>query len=497
MAVNEKPARVRIPLRDQMWLRMDRRENLMYINSLIWFEEKPDWDAVIETVDERMIRRYPVFRRRLVRDGVSWFWEDVPDFDVRDHFTLSHLGGAGDKAAAEAHVSARMSDVLDPDRPLWEAELIDGLRLRDGVEGGLILFRVQHGVVDGVRLTQLLLDLCDHEEGSTPPRVGVDLTPVGESSFDKILRIGQSAAFDAVDIARQVTSATVRFPSTVARVVRDVAAPGRELLRIPVRTIESLSTLADEKNTAANTFRAISRIVLDPGAPKLAWSGRAGVDKRVSWIGTLPLESVKSAAHTQDSTVTAVILAGVSMGITEYLRWRGDTVVADINLLVPISLRPLTDDSSDELGNHVTLIMLRLPLGIDDPEPLLASITEMMNRVKHSFEPHLTYSLTLAIGAAPGPLIKPLVDYFAGKAAGQLTSVPGPQTPVRLAGTQVAGMLGWVPMSGDQSLGICIFSYNGYVSVGFATDANLIPDPAVMARFVEESFTRFPGWSAD
>lgn len=37
---------VRIPYRDQLWLQMDTPDNLMYINSLMWFEEVPDWDAI-------------------------------------------------------------------------------------------------------------------------------------------------------------------------------------------------------------------------------------------------------------------------------------------------------------------------------------------------------------------------------------------------------------------------------------------------------------------
>ncbi|MEH6382837.1 MAG: WS/DGAT domain-containing protein, partial [Dietzia cercidiphylli] len=76
------------------------------------------------------------------------------------------------------------------------------------------------------------------------------------------------------------------------------------------------------------------------------------------------------------------------------------------------------------------------------------------------------------------------------------TSVPGPVSEVRLAGTPVEGMLGWVPMSGDQALGICIFSYDGTVSVGIATDAELVPDPGRVAEMIEGQFATFDGWEA-
>jgi diacylglycerol O-acyltransferase len=39
-------------------------------------------------------------------------------------------------------------------------------------------------------------------------------------------------------------------------------------------------------------------------------------------------------------------------------------------------------------------------------------------------------------------------------------------------------MLGWVPTSGDQPIGVCLFTYNGTVNVGVATDTRMIPDPS-------------------
>ncbi|MEI6622403.1 MAG: WS/DGAT domain-containing protein, partial [Actinomycetes bacterium] len=78
--------------------------------------------------------------------------------------------------------------------------------------------------------------------------------------------------------------------------------------------------------------------------------------------------------------------------------------------------------------------------------------------------------------------------YLANKSVGLLTNVPGPRAPIYLAGQQVAGLLGWVPTSSDQSIGLCIFSYNGEVSIGIATDAGIIPDPDHLAECIESGF---------
>jgi diacylglycerol O-acyltransferase / wax synthase len=80
---------------------------------------------------------------------------------------------------------------------------------------------------------------------------------------------------------------------------------------------------------------------------------------------------------------------------------------------------------------------------------------------------------------------KPLVDFFAGKAVGVTTNVAGPQQPRYLAGVEVTGVLGWVPGSGGQTLGVCIFSYAGTVRVGFKVDAATVPQPERLVALVE------------
>lgn len=140
------------------------------------------------------------------------------------------------------------------------------------------------------------------------------------------------------------------------------------------------------------------------------------------------------------------------------------------------------------------MILLRLPLGIDDPQELIHEVATSMTRARKSYAPHVTFGVMLGVAAAPSVVSSAVIDVMANKSIGQLTSVPGPTSAVRLAGSPVEGMLGWVPMSGDQSLGICIYSYNGTVSVGIATDAVLVPEPGTVAGMIEEQFARFPGW---
>ncbi len=78
-------------------------------------------------------------------------------------------------------------------------------------------------------------------------------------------------------------------------------------------------------------------------------------------------------------------------------------------------------------------------------------------------------------------------EYFGNKAIGVTTNVPGPQHTRYLAGQEMVGILGWVPGAGDQSIGVCIFSYDGQIRVGFKTDVNVVPDIGnLVAAYISE-----------
>jgi diacylglycerol O-acyltransferase len=65
---------------------------------------------------------------------------------------------------------------------------------------------------------------------------------------------------------------------------------------------------------------------------------------------------------------------------------------------------------------------------------------------------------------------------LASRAAGVLTNVPGPSSAVYLAGEKVEGMVGWAPLSGNLPMSFTIYSYDGKVFVGIASDRGLVPD---------------------
>jgi hypothetical protein len=144
--------------------------------------------------------------------------------------------------------------------------------------------------------------------------------------------------------------------------------------------------------------------------------------------------------------------------------------------MVPVSLMAFDGELPQELGNHFALVMLKLPLSIDDPRELLREVSDRMGRIKHSHEPVITFGLQRLISQSPSDVAPLLVNFFADKALGVLTNVPGPRGAITFAGRRVENVLGWAPCSGSQPMTIGLFTYNDTVSVTFGADRTLVPD---------------------
>jgi diacylglycerol O-acyltransferase len=258
-------------------------------------------------------------------------------------------------------------------------------------------------------------------------------------------------------------------------------------LRRPTRITDAISDVASEDNSLLNTWRSVARLALSSRSVATVWSGTPSVEKRVAWIDGLSLDEVKRIGKDHQATVNDVLLGAVSLGLTHYLAEHGETTVDQVTWLVPVSLQPMSADPPPDLGNQFVVVQMPMPIGITEPDHLLREISRRMSRIKNSAEPVLIYGIQRAIAETPTAVSVGLTNYVANKALGVLTNVPGPQVPLGLAGAEVSGVLGWVPSSGDQPLGICIFSYNGSINIGIAADAGLVPEPGRLAALIEQA----------
>lgn len=508
---------------DLTFLNMDRPTNLMVVNGLMWFADEPDWDAVHDVLQERLVDRYPVISRRPIQIDGTWMWQDDPEFDLDRHIRRETIGGSRDLRAAQQYISDRISEPLDKDHPLWEIDILTGLTGEGDEPKALMLARFHHALADGIRIVQLVLSLCDLSDDAAPPKVGRSSSSSGTAA--RALKVSKQVAGDLVDFASglgsaavsaaaqapakvasaaaqapgmvasaaaqapgKVASAVAQAPSMVTSLGRDAFEEGLDFGFSPTRLTDAVSGLASEDNQVVNSWRSASRLALAGRSPELTGEGRPGVEKRVSWVTDLGVARVKAVGAAHGATINDVLLAVVSRGLTRYVEEQGREVADDVSWLVPISLKPIDMNLPTSLGNYFAMVLFPMPLGITDDDELMGEIRSRMNRTKNSTEALMVYGLQRVVAEAPGPVGVAVTSMVANKTVGVLTNVPGPRAPMFLAGTEVTGILGWVPTAADQSLGVCIFSYNGNVSMGITSDAVLLPDPDRLAELIKDAF---------
>jgi diacylglycerol O-acyltransferase / wax synthase len=444
-------AATRMTNADAAWLHMDRPTNHMIVNSVMWFDEPVDWERLRRLYGERLLAPYPRFRQRPVERRLplgSLRWEEDPDFDLERHLIPARLPAPGGRAELHRYVSEQMSRPLDRDRPLWQAHLIDGF---DG--GAAVYTRIHHSVADGIALVRLLLSMTDDQpEGSLfePPAVA------------------------SLDGDRGLIGRAGSLVSGALRVSGQLALESREMVLHPSRAVH----LAE---VAASGSRALAKELLIPPDRRTVLKGHMGTHKHATWSEPIPLADVKAIGRAHGATVNDVLCAAVTGALHRYLAHR-DSVVPDIRAMVPFNLRPLDQPLPRELGNQFGLVFLSLPVGLTDRTARIAEVKRRMDAIKDTPEGAVSYGVLSVIGMTSAQIEKYIVDVFASKGSLVLTNVPGPTQPVYLAGTKLAGTMGWVPAAGGIAVGMSIFSYVGEVTVGVYADARLVPDPEALVE---------------
>ncbi len=470
----EAPAEMQLSANDSLWLNMDTPENLMVIESVMWFHHRLDPDAVIHALEERLVGRYPVFgwRPRLSESiGGRDEWVEDEDFDIHRHVTVHELGGDGGRAELQAFLEARFSEPIDRAHPLWRAYVLEG------TDFGAIMIRFHHAIADGTALARVLIEMTTDTPGE-----GWDYPDVPE---DRLHPADEPSAPEDSPEGRQARRKRVKAINAANQVVALPLAAGVKATTGATKLLEMLdldregSRAAKAADHATGTADALDKLLVGT-PPDIAIFGKAGVAKRADWAPAHDLALVKRAARTRGATVNDLMLAAVAGGLRRYLEGRGEPF-ADAMTMIPVNLRPVDEPLPAHLGNRFALVALDLPLEPPTPVERLDTAHERMEVIKAGPEALLTFGISNTLGMVgtyTSRVSRNIQEYFGNKAIGVTTNVPGPQSTRYFAGQELIGILGWVPGAANQTLGVCIFSYNGQIRVGFKTDVNVVPDIA-------------------
>jgi WS/DGAT/MGAT family acyltransferase len=434
---------------------------------LMLLDRKPD-PARLRAAAWRMVEGVPRLRQRVVDapfDLALPRWEDDPTFDLEFHvrrYALAHdapHAGAGDELERLFHVVGPIYErPFDRTRPLWELIELE----RPGRAGGAaIFFRLHHAVADGVGGNAILAALTDAE------RAGAPLAPPPEKPPGAWPEPG--------------------FASTLARALRDRAsqdaANARALGGVLWRAARTPSALRRAGQIAASLADDLRHRSESP----LRDFGRA---RRLSGID-LPFAPLREARRALGGTMIDVLLTGVAGAAGAWHRAHRLGRVSELQTLVPINLRPRTDQGlAAGVGNRATGILVRLPIRIADPHRRFREIHRRVEERKAHPAAEFFPLVTSVLATLPRPLYRALAYESSRSIDLIVTNVPGVPVARFVAGAEIVAAYPFAPTAPHCPVSIALYGYRDRLYVGLDTDATSLPDlaefRAQLARGLEE-----------
>jgi WS/DGAT/MGAT family acyltransferase len=408
---------------DASFLYLEKPHQRMHVGCVALLEGPIPFEAFVGAMAERL-GRIPRYRQRPVRPflDLDWpHWEDDPRFDVRRHLRHVAVPTPGDDAALHELLDTLFATPLDPDRPLWETYLIDGLA------GGraALLCKIHHAMIDGVSGAQLLEAMAD-----PAPRPERDGHPT-------------------------------RTPTNGGR---------------PARSRLSPTAILEQARDAVQAFGTIAEFVREPGAT-LPFNAPISDERKIVWA-SFNLDDFLVARGAADCKVNDVVLAVVSGALRRMLTTRG--VAPDglcVRTLVPVSVRGAEDHMT--LGNLVSAMVARLPIDVGDPRERLRRVAAEMRGLKDQGQARaMGFALQLA-GSLPAPLHALFGRLTSASPLNTVTTnVPGPREACRMLGRRIDEVHPLVPLFDGMGVEFAIMSYADRLSICAVADPRLAPDAA-------------------
>ncbi len=439
----------RLSALDAMFLGIETPDVHMHTGSVGVFEAGPlrrkDGGLDTKKIDEAIysaVSHQPRLRQRI--EHVPLFghpvWVDDDRFDLNFHIHYTCLPRAGTTRELKRLAGRILSRQLDRNKPLWEMWFIDG------VPGDRFaqLTKAHHCMVDGAAGVDMLSAMLS-------PSADAPIKPARKWVAGKRPPDAQLLADELAHRAG--------FPLAAM-------SSGYDLLRNPQRTAATIRQTTESIGDFLRSAMPASRTPLNPSI---------GRYRRFDWIAA-DLDEVKVVKNHLGGTINDVVLACVAGALRTFMQSRGIAVEnLDFRAAAPVNVR---NNSQHSGGNHVSSLIIELPLSESDPRLRLEKVIEATQHAKSTHQEWAAEIVEdLCDRTLPGLLVQ------VGKAVPLLrpcntivTNVPGPQFPLFLLGARLLELYPYVPLLENTAIAIALFSYDGQLFWGIGGDWHEVPD---------------------
>lgn len=437
---------------DQLFLFLEKRQQPMHIGALQLFSypEGASSKYVSDLADHlrSFTDVYPPFNQRIVSRFGQQFWEEDKQFDLEHHFRHSALPKPGRIRELLAYVSAEHSNLMDRERPLWEAHLIEGVNGRRFA----LYTKIHHALMDGISGMRLLMRTFSKDA------INRDAPPVWAVQPRKRERVETDEP--VISKFTQVTTEARKQLSTLPRVfteLRDTLTTSRKNRNF-VSVFDAPESILNKKITGSRRFAAQS----------------------------FPMSRIRAISKAFGGTVNDVILAMSGAALREYLINQKALPDQPLIAMIPVSLR----DGESEGGNEIAMILANLGTHVADPSTRMQVVMESVREAKQRSQRMNPQELKLytALTLAPAG-----VNILTGLAPSLqpfnviISNVPGPQQSLYWNGAKMEGIYPVSLVMDNMALNITILSYVDHLEFGITACRRTLPSMQRLLTYLENA----------
>jgi WS/DGAT/MGAT family acyltransferase len=450
---------------DASFLYMETPQTPMHVAGLSIVELPKGFKGSFYEVYKRHIASrlhlFPVLKKKIV--PVPWdidhpIWIDDDELDIDYHIRDSRLPKPGTMEQLEDLVGRLHSNFLDRSRPLWEFYVIDGL-----ADDRLAVYtKIHHAAVDGgagMALTNMMYDTSAAGREVPPPPAAVkhelpDALALIGGAYKNMLSQQVSALQKIPDVLKAIASVTMPVVGNV--------------VRIPTQGLPNLvapKTILNATITSQRAFTARS----------------------------LSLADSKAIAKETGTKLNDVVMATCAGALRRYLLEKHALPKEPLVAFVPVSLR---EPGNTESNNQVSGMLCSLATDIKDPRERLKAIQTTSQQAKElSGKVRDAQPRDFSIFGAPFVMHEAMQLYGRSRLADRLpppanvviSNVPGPQTPLYVAGAKVLTLYPVSIPAHGMALNLTVQSYCGALDYGLTACRKTVPDLRKLAGYLDES----------